>query len=92
MSTGDVLALVAVLLMIGVAALLAAAETAITRVSTARAEALVEDDRRGAKQLRTLIDRRELVLNPVLLAVLGCVGSAYGAARMVLCEEFTSPT
>jgi len=73
-------ALVAVAVMVAIAALLAAAETAITRVSTARAEALVEEGRRGAKQLRTLIDRRESVLNPVLLVVLGC---QLGAATIV---------
>jgi putative hemolysin len=74
------LALVAVVVMIALAALLAAAETALTRVSTARAEALVEEGQRGAKVLRTLIDQRERVLNPLLLVVLGC---QLGAATIV---------
>ena len=80
MTGGEILALVAVMVMIALAALLAAAETAITRVSTARAEALVEEGRRGAGVLRTLIDQRERVLNPLLLVVLGC---QLGAATIV---------
>lgn len=80
MTGGEIVAVVAVVVMIAFAALLAAAETAITRVSTARAEALVEEGRRGAKVLRTLIDQRERVLNPLLLVVLGC---QLGAATIV---------
>ncbi len=80
MSRGEILALVGVVVMVATAALLAAAETAITRVSSARAEALVEEGRRGARRLRTLLDRRELVLNPLLLVVLGC---QLGAATIV---------
>jgi CBS domain containing-hemolysin-like protein len=77
---GEIVAISAVVVMIALAALLAAAETAITRVSTARAEALVEEGQRGAKVLRTLIDQRERVLNPLLLVVLGC---QLGAATIV---------
>lgn len=80
MTGGEIVAIVAVVVMIALAALLAAAETAITRVGTARAEALVEEGRRGAKVLRTLIDQRERVLNPLLLVVLGC---QLGAATIV---------
>lgn len=80
MTGGEIVAIIAVVVMIAFAALLAAAETAITRVSTARAEALVEEGRRGAKVLRTLIDQRERVLNPLLLVVLGC---QLGAATIV---------
>ena len=56
--------------MIAAAALLAAAETAITRVSSARAEALAEEGGKGALILRDLIDRRKHVLNPILFVVL----------------------
>jgi putative hemolysin len=80
MTGGEIVGVVAVLVMIGVAALLAAAETSITRVSSARAEALVEEGKRGAAVLRTLIDRREQVLNPLLLVVLAC---QLGAATIV---------
>lgn len=80
MSGGEVLALVAVVVMLGAAALLAATETAITRISTARAEALVEEGRRGSRMLRTLVDQRERVLNPLLFVVLGC---QLGAATIV---------
>jgi magnesium and cobalt exporter, CNNM family len=80
MTSGEIVGLVAVGVMIALGALLAAAETAITRVSSARAEALVEEGRRGASVLRNLIDRRERVLNPILLVVLGC---QLGAATIV---------
>lgn len=80
MTSGEIVGLVAVGMMVALGALLAVAETAITRVSSARAEALVEEGRRGAKVLRNLIDRRERVLNPILLVVLGC---QLGAATIV---------
>ncbi len=80
MSGGEVLAIVAVVLMVAIAALLAAAETAITRVSSARAEALAEDGKKSAVTLRTLIDRRGRVLNPILFAALAC---QLGAATIV---------
>jgi putative hemolysin len=80
MSDHTVIGLIGVLVMIALAALLAAAETAITRVSSARAEALVEEGRRGAGVLRGLIDQRERVLNPILFVVLGC---QLGAATIV---------
>lgn len=80
MSGTETLGVVAVAFMVIVAGLLAAAETALTRVSSSRAEALVEEGRRGAKVLRNLVDRREQVLNPVLLVVLGC---QLGAATII---------
>ncbi len=80
MSGGEILALVAVVVMVAAAALLAAAETALTRVSTARAEALAEEGKRGAVVLRSLIERRGLVLNPLLFVALAC---QLGAATIV---------
>ncbi len=80
MTTGEIIALLGAVAMVGFAAILAVAETAITRISTARAEALAEEGRRGAGVLRTLIDDRERVLNPVLLVVLAC---QLGAATVV---------
>ena len=48
MNESEVVGIIAFIVTIAAAAFLAAAETAITRVSTARAEALVEEGRRGA--------------------------------------------
>jgi len=84
MTGGELAAAAAVIVMIAVAALLAVAETSITRISTARAEALVEEGRRGARVLRRLIDQRERVLNPLLLVALGCqLGAATILAVLV---------
>lgn len=80
MTTGEIVAILAVAVMIGAAAILAAAETAITRISSARAEALVEEGRRGAKVLRSLVAERDRVLAPLLFVVLGC---QLGAATIV---------
>ena len=58
MSETEIIGVLGLIILIAAAALLAAAETAITRVSTARAEALAEEGRIGALVLRDLIDRR----------------------------------
>jgi putative hemolysin len=63
-----------------VAALLAAAETSLTRMSAARAEALHEDGRRGSAMLVRLVAERERILNPLLFLVLAC---HLGAATLV---------
>lgn len=70
MSTVDLLAVLGVGLLIVLAALLAAAETAITRMSSARAESLEEEGRRGAVTLRRVVENRESAINPVLLVLL----------------------
>lgn len=49
---------------------LAVAETALTRMSRAKAAALVEEGRSGARQLLRLVEHPERFLNPVLLVVL----------------------
>ncbi|MCH1512357.1 MAG: CNNM domain-containing protein, partial [Acidimicrobiales bacterium] len=85
MNQSEIVGILAFIIMVSAAAFLAAAETAITRVSTARAEALVEEGRRGAKILRDLIDRREHVLHPILFVVLACqIGAATVMAALVL--------
>jgi CBS domain containing-hemolysin-like protein len=59
-----------VLLLTAVAAFLAAAETSLTRMSRARAMHLAEEERRGARQLLTLVEQPARFLNLVLLLVL----------------------
>ena len=68
--TTTVLALIAVVFLVGLSAVLAMAETALTHLPKAKAKALEEDKRRGAGVLSKLLERREKVLNPVLLLVL----------------------
>ena len=85
MSENEIIGVLALIILIAAAALLAAAETAITRVSTARAEALAEEGRKGALVLRDLIDRRKHVLHPILFVVLACqIGAATVVAALVL--------
>ena len=67
-----VAAALAVIALVASAAFLAAAETSLTHLPRARALALVEEERRGAHRLLRLMERREQVLNPVLLLVLVC--------------------
>ena len=70
LSTGDIWTLVAVVLLTGIAAFLAMSETAITRTNRIRAVHLEEEGRRGARQLRELVEQTARSLNLVLLLVL----------------------
>ncbi len=80
MTRGEIVGAVAVVLLIVSAAQLAVAETALTHMGRARAAALAEDGRNGAGVLERLLERRERVLNPVLLLLLTC---HLGAATIV---------
>lgn len=71
-SSGDSWILVAVALLITGSAVLALAETGLTRTSKARAKALDDSGARGAKSLRRLVEQPERFLAPVLLLVLLC--------------------
>jgi putative hemolysin len=65
--TGLVLGGITVVLVTIVAALVAAGETALTRISHARAESLAGDDLPGARALASLLMDREGSLAPLLL-------------------------
>jgi putative hemolysin len=64
--------LVAVAFLIMCSAVLALAETGLTRTSKVRAKALEDSGARGAKTLRRLVEQPENFLAPVLLLVLLC--------------------
>ena len=64
--------LAAVVVLLGVAAVLALAETGLVRMSRARARALQEAGRHGARSLVRLVADPESFLAPVLLLVLVC--------------------
>jgi len=66
-----VLAIVVVLLLV-ISGLLALAETALVRMSRAKAKSLADDGKRGAKVLVRLTEDPQGFLNPVLLLVLIC--------------------
>ena len=72
MGSTEILAVIAIALLVLFAALLAAAETAITNVPRAKALALADEGRRGAQSLLRLLEHRERHLNPVLLLILMC--------------------
>jgi CBS domain containing-hemolysin-like protein len=71
-SAGDAALLIVVAVLLAASALLALAETSLVRMSKAKAMALVEDGRRGAKVLVRLVGDPQGFLNPVLLLVLIC--------------------
>jgi putative hemolysin len=64
--------LVAVVVLLVVATVLVAAETALTRVTRPRAEDLAAEERRGAEALLELVDRPEQFVTAVVLLLLAC--------------------
>jgi putative hemolysin len=64
--------LAVILVMLLASVFLALAETALTRMSKAKAQALVEEGKAGAKRLLHLVEHPERFLNVVLLVVLVC--------------------
>jgi CBS domain containing-hemolysin-like protein len=71
-NSGDSWILVAVVVLIFFSAVLALAETGLTRTSRARAKSLEDSAVRGSKSLRRLVEQPERFLAPVLLLVLLC--------------------
>ncbi len=72
MSTTETLMVAAVFVLIAIAAVLAMAETALTRTNRIKALTLQEEGRRGAAALVRLVEHPERFLNPVLFLVLLC--------------------
>ncbi len=68
----DGILVVVVVLLLAASALLALAETSLVRMSRAKAMALADDGRRGARVLIRLTENPQGFLNPVLLLVLIC--------------------
>ena len=71
-TTVDALLLVTVVVLLAASAILALAETSLVRTSRAKAAALLDEGRRGAKVLVRLTENPQGFLNPVLLLVLIC--------------------
>lgn len=69
MNANDVWLLAVALALVVVAAVLAVAETAITRMSRARAAALQDQGRRGADRVVRIVDNLERDLNAIYLTV-----------------------
>ena len=82
-STGDLWALVAIIVLTGFAAFLAASETSLTRMSRIRAKHLKDEGLRGAGPLLQLVEDPPRFLNLVLLMLLVTQFSATALATSV---------
>ncbi len=93
MQYGDVvLQVVVALVLVILAGLLVAAETAITRVSRPRAEELVEAGVRGSKGLQIIVEDRPRYVNVLLFLRLLCSTTAIGLATLIGLETIDGPT
>ena len=72
MSQGELLSLLGIVVLLAIAAVLAAAEVGITRVSRVRALTLSEEGRKGATYLLRIAENPARYLNVVLLLILIC--------------------
>jgi len=69
---GDWVLLIVIIVLLAASAVLALAETSLVRTSRAKALALEDEHRRGARLLVRLVEHPETFLNGVLLVVLVC--------------------
>ncbi|MGD9752406.1 MAG: hemolysin family protein [Acidimicrobiia bacterium] len=85
LTNADLLALTVALIAVPLSALLAITDTVLTQVTRARVDALVEEhpDRRALRSLRTLLEKRDQALHPVLLVELVCDVVAAGLVAAV---------
>jgi putative hemolysin len=70
--TEDSVLVVVIVILLAVSGLLALAETSLVRMNRIKAKAMVDEKRRGARQLARLIENPAKFLNPILLLVLVC--------------------
>ncbi len=70
--TLDGILIVVIALLLAGSGVLALAETSLVRMNKIKAKALVDDHRRGARQLARLVENPANFLNPILLLVLIC--------------------
>ncbi len=68
----DFVLVVVIVVLLAASGLLALAETSLVRMNRIKAKALVDEKRRGARQLARLIENPERFLNVILLLVLIC--------------------
>ena len=68
----DFILVVVIVVLLAASGLLALAETSLVRMNRIKAKALVDEKRRGARQLARLIENPERFLNVILLLVLIC--------------------
>jgi putative hemolysin len=70
--TEDAVLIVVIVILLAASGVLALAETSLVRMNRIKAKAMVDEKRRGARQLARLIEDPAKFLNPILLLVLIC--------------------
>lgn len=70
--TEDLILVVVIVVLLVASGMLALAETSLVRMNRIKAKAMVDEKRRGARQLARLIEQPAKFLNPILLLVLVC--------------------
>jgi magnesium and cobalt exporter, CNNM family len=68
----DIVLIVVIAVLLAGSGVLAMAETSLVRMSKIKAKSLVDEKRRGARQLARLVENPANFLNPILLLVLIC--------------------
>jgi putative hemolysin len=68
----DGVLVVVIIVLLAASGLLALAETSLVRMTRIKAKSMVDEKRRGARQLARLIEQPAKFLNPILLLVLIC--------------------
>jgi putative hemolysin len=68
----DYVYLVVIIVLLAASGMLALAETSLVRMNRIKAKSMVEEKRRGARQLARLVEKPAQFLNPILLLVLIC--------------------
>jgi putative hemolysin len=68
----DLVLVIVIVILLAVSGLLALAETSLVRMNRIKAKAMVDEKRRGARQLARLVENPAGFLNPILLLVLIC--------------------
>ena len=88
MTTLDVIALIAAICLVPLGGLLACVDSALARVSVARVEEFLREERKGAKSLRTIVNDRARYTNLLLLLRLTCELTATVLVTIVARAEF----
>src|SRR5690242_3929002 len=88
MSTQDVVALIVAICLIPLGGLLACVDSALARVSVARVDEFLREDRGGAKSLRTIVHDRGRYTNLLLLLRVTCELTATVLVTIVARAQF----
>jgi len=88
MSTAHVIALIVAICLIPIGGLLACVDSALARVSKARAEEFLREERRGARSLSVIMADRPRYTNLLLLLRLSCELTATVLATIVARSQF----